>query len=508
MKDPELKDYYLKKILNARVYDVAVQSALLRAPRLSKRLENHIWLKREDQQQTFCYKLRGAFNKMSKLSQAELDKGVVAASAGNHAQGVALAAQKLGCKATIFMPTTTPELKQDSVDALGGIVKLEGDSYSDAGLAAAEYCKTHDVTYIPPFDDEDVIAGAGTVAAEILRQMESPLEAVFIPIGGGGLISGMACYIKAVNPTIKVIGVEPNDSAAMLDSIQDDERVSLPTVGIFADGVAVKKVGEKTFAICQQYVDEIITISTDEMCAAIKDIYEDTRSVMEPAGALGLAGIKKWLQLNPSKDKHFATVLSGANMNFDRLRHVSERAEIGEGRETVLAVQIPEKPGSFQRLFNFIGDLTVTEFNYRYSGADKEASIFIGIQKTDPELIAERIQTLADESYKPVDLSGNELAKVHGRHLVGGRAHNLQDERLYTFEFPERPMALKEFLEQISGRWNISLFHYRNHGSDFGRVLCGLQVPENTQAEFEIFLAELGYGYTFEDKNPFTELFL
>ena len=507
-----MKDYYLKKILNARVYDVAFQSPLQPAHRLSKRLGNTLWLKREDQQQIFCYKLRGAYNKMSCLGQDELKNGVVAASAGNHAQGVALAARKLGCRAVIFMPTTTPEIKRQAVENLGGLVKLVGDSYSDAGSAAHHYCKTNAMAYIPPFDDPDVIAGQGTVAAEIMRQIQQPLDAIFIPIGGGGLISGMAAYIKAVRPEIKIIGVEPDDSDAMARSVAANQRLILDEVGIFADGVAVKQVGEETFKLCKQYVDEFIVVSTDELCAAIKDIYEDTRSIMEPAGALGVAGIKKWLkrreeQGQPEENRHYATVLSGANMNFDRLRHVSERAEIGEGRESIIAVVIPERRGSFQRLFQIIGDMNITEFNYRYSGPDL-ASIFIGFQAADRERFDARFAELEQHNYRPVDLSNNEMTKVHGRHLVGGRVPELDDERVLSFQFPERPGALLNFLEHISGRWNISLFHYRNHGSDFGRVLCGLQVPKNTEVEFGVFLGELGYHYSDQTDNPFNALFL
>ena len=507
-----MKDNYLKKILNARVYDVAIETPLQKANLLSKRLNNTILLKREDHQQIFCYKLRGAFNKMSTLSQAQLDAGVVAASAGNHAQGVALAAQKLGCRAVIFMPTTTPDIKKNAVKNLGGEVILHGDSYSDAGAAADEYCKIHKMTYIPPFDDPDVIAGQGTVAYELLHQTTQDIDTVFIPVGGGGLLAGMAVYIKAVRPDIKIVGVEPDDSNAMSLSIAAGERLILDDVGIFADGVAVKQVGKTTFELCQQYVDDYICVSTDELCAAIKDIYEDTRSIMEPAGALGIAGIKKYLKQaetsgNPQTGQCFATVLTGANMNFDRLRHVSERAELGEGREAVIAVVIPEEPGSFQRLFEFIGDMSITEFNYRYSSPDS-ASIFIGIKKDSNEQIQALIATLEKQGYKPIDLSNNELAKVHGRHLVGGHAHSLTDEKLYTFEFPERPRALLDFLEKISGRWNISLFHYRNHGSDFGRVLCGLQVSDDSKQDFEAFLSDMAYRYTDETKNPYNELFL
>lgn len=503
-----MKDHYLKKILNARVYDVAIQSPFHVADRLTKRLENTLWLKREDQQQIFCYKLRGAFNKMVNLDKHQRDHGVVAASAGNHAQGVALAASKLGCRAVIFMPVTTPEIKREAVENLGGIVKLVGDSYSDTGSAAHAYCEQNGMTYIPPFDDPDVIAGQGTVAAEMMRQMQAPLDAVFVPVGGGGLIAGMGAYIKALRPDIRIIGVEPEDSDAMAQSLAAGERLVLDDVGIFADGVAVKQVGEETFRLCRQYVDEVITVSTDETCAAIKDIFEDTRSIMEPAGALGVAGIKKWLKQHDSiRNRHYATVLTGANMNFDRLRHVSERAEIGEGRENIIAVVIPEKPGSFQKLLQTIGDMSVTEFNYRYSGPEL-ASIFIGFKASNPQQVAACMANLKNGDYQPVDLSDNELTKVHGRHLVGGRAPELEDERLFAFQFPERPGALLNFLEQISGRWNISLFHYRNHGSDFGRVLCGMQVPANTEAEFDTFLGELGYHYSEQTNNPFNALFL
>ncbi len=507
-----MKEIYRKKILDAQtqVYEVAKHTPLEIAQRLSKRLDNRIFLKREDQQPIFCYKIRGAYNKMLSLSAEQLAHGVVTASAGNHAQGVALSAQKLGCEAIIVMPTTTPEIKIEAVQSFGATVELFGESFSDAASYAKKLCDAQHKTYIPPFDDPAIIAGQGTVAAELLEQHAGPIDALFIPIGGGGLVAGMAAYIKAVRPEIKIIGVEPNDSNAMQLSLAADERIELSDVGIFADGVAVKLVGEETFKLCQLYVDEMVTVSTDETCAAMKDIFEDTRSIMEPSGALGVAGIKKWLS---QQDKiktglNLVTVLTGANVNFDRLRHVSERTDIGEGREKIIAVSIPEKPGSFQKLLTVIGDLSVTEFNYRYSGPDGDASIFVGFKCDDPEVVASRMQQMQALGFEPVDFSDNELAKLHGRHLVGGRVHELKDERIFSFEFPERSGALLNFLEKVSGRWNISLFHYRNHGSDFGRVLCGIQVPVKTESAFSDFLQDLAYKFEEQTDNPFNKLFL
>ena len=502
-----MKDSYLKRILSARVYDVARQTSLDNAERLSKRLHNQVWLKREDQQPIFCYKIRGAYNKMRQLSAEQLKHGVVAASAGNHAQGVALSAQKLGCEAIIVMPTTTPDIKINAVKSFGGTVKLFGESYSDAAAYAHDLCVQEKKTYIPPFDDPDVIAGQGTVAAEIWREHSASIDAVFVPIGGGGLIAGMAAYLKALDSSLHIVGVEPVDSNAMGKSLDAGERIELDDVGLFADGVAVKKVGEEPFKLCQQYVDEVITITNDEMCAAIKDIFEDTRSIVEPSGALGVAGIKKWIKDNPGTGRNLITVLTGANLNFDRLRHISERTAIGEGLETILGVTIPEKPGSFQRLFNSLGELSVTEFNYRY-GDSESASIFVGFNCNDKELVAQRIQVLSDLQFDPVDLTDNSLAKLHGRHLVGGRAQELEDERLFSFQFPERKGALINFLNKVSGRWNITLFHYRNHGSDFGRVLCGMQVPPDTQQAFQAFLDELGYNVDEQTDNAFNRLFL
>ncbi len=502
-----MKDSYLKRILSARVYDVARQTSLDKAERLSERFGNHIWLKREDQQPIFCYKIRGAYNKMRKLTPEQLSKGVVTASAGNHAQGVALAAKKLGCEAIIVMPTTTPEIKQNAVRSFGGEVVLVGESYSDASVYADDLCKRQGRTYIPPFDDPDVIAGQGTVAAEIWRQHSGDIDAIFVPIGGGGLIAGMSAYLKVLNPNLHIVGVEPVDSNAMGKSLAAGKRIELDEVGIFADGVAVKKVGKETFKLCKQYVDEVITITTDEMCAAIKDIFEDTRSIMEPSGALGVAGIKKWIKKNPGTNRNLITVLTGANLNFDRLRHISERTAIGEGLETILAVTIPEKAGSFQTMFNLLGDLSVTEFNYRY-GDNTNASIFVGFNCADKTVVQQRIKELTEHEFNPVNLTDNSLAKLHGRYLVGGRAQELEDERLFSFQFPERKGALLNFLNKVSGRWNITLFHYRNHGSDFGRVLCAMQVPASTEQDFSTFLDELGYGYTEQTDNPFNQLFL
>jgi len=502
-----MKHAYLTRILNAHVYDIVKQTSLQKADRLSERFGNQIYLKREDEQAIFCYKIRGAYNKMSQLTAAELKRGVVAASAGNHAQGVALSAQKLGCDATIVMPTTAPEIKQQAVKSYGAKVKLVGESYSDAEGYARTLCEKEGKVYVPPFDDPDVIAGQGTIGAEIVRQFPHSIDAIFIPIGGGGLISGVSAFMKAVRPEVKIIGVEPEDSNAMALSVQAGKRIELDEVGIFADGVAVKKVGEETFRLVQQYVDEIITVSTDEMCAAIKDIFEDTRSIMEPAGALAVAGAKRYISDNQVRNQNLITIASGANINFDRLRHVSERTEIGEGREAVLAVTIPEEPGSFLEFCRLIGKTPVTEFNYRYA-SDKQAHIFVGFQCADKGHSKRCVTLLSEQGYDTIDLSDNELAKVHGRHLVGGRAPGLQDERLFSFEFPERPGALLNFLEQISHRWNISLFHYRNHGSDFGRVLCGLQVPVETNTDFDAFLVKLGYRNHEVSDNPFIERFL
>jgi threonine dehydratase len=498
---------YLEKILLARVYDVAIESPLDKATNLSRRINNTVWLKREDLQPVFSFKLRGAYNKMSSLSKAQLKRGVVAASAGNHAQGVALSAQVLGCAATIVMPATTPQIKIDAVAARGATVVLHGDSYDEAYHHAKGIAKTSRQVFVHPYDDPEVIAGQGTIAMELLRQARQPIDAVFVPVGGGGLIAGMAVYLKRLNPAIKVIGVEPEDADAMARSLCKKERVRLPQVGLFADGVAVKEVGEETFRLCQLYVDEIIRVDNDAICAAIKDVFEDTRSILEPAGALGVAGAKAWAVREKAKGKNLVAVASGANMNFDRLRFIAERAELGEKREAVLAVSIPERPGSFKAFCTLLGARSITEFNYRFSDPTV-AHIFVGVQVGN-RVEGEKLVAALEKHKLPVlDLTENEMAKLHIRHLVGGRAPQAEHEVLYRFEFPERPGALMRFLESLSDGWNISLFHYRNHGADYGRVLCGVQVPPKDTARFQRFLDGLGYRYWNESRNPAYKLFL
>ena len=498
---------YLERILTARVYDMAIESPLEDAPILSRRCGNRILLKREDLQPVFSFKIRGAYNKMAQLTAEELARGVITASAGNHAQGVALSAQKLGCQATIVMPVTTPQIKIDSVTRRGGHVVLFGDSFSDAYLHAVELEKTSGAAYIPPFDDPDVIAGQGTVGMEILRQHPGHIDAVFVPIGGGGLAAGVAAYIKRLKPEIKVIGVEPVDSDAMSQSIRQGHRVELKDVGLFADGVAVKLVGEETFRLCRELLDEIILVDTDAICAAIKDIFEDTRSITEPAGALAVAGIKAYVERESASGQTLVAINSGANINFDRLRHVSERSELGERREAIIAVAIPEQPGSFKRFCRLVGLRNITEFNYRYAD-DKTAHVFVGIQISKREDVTQLLSELAREGLEGIDLTDNELAKLHIRHLVGGHAPGLRDERVIHFEFPERPGALMRFLEAMRTDWNISLFHYRNHGADYGRVLVGIQVPARDHEAFQQFLDQLGYPYVEETDNPAYRLFL
>jgi len=503
---------YLTDILNARVYDVASETALDYARLLSSRLDNHIWLKREDQQPVFCYKIRGAYNKLSSMPQAELDAGVVVASAGNHAVGVALSASKLGVKAIIVMPKTTPAIKVEAVARWGADVRLEGDSFDGAFEYASTLSKNEQKQMIHPFDDPRIIAGQGTVGLEILKQFHGNPDAIFLPVGGGGLIAGVATYVKQVRPSVRIVGVEPEESDAMYRSLEAGRRVRLKQVGIFADGVAVKQVGKENFRLCRQFVDEVIRVSTDEICAAVKDTFEDTRTLVEPSGALGVAGIKKWLDDRktagkPVNGQNLVAVSSGANVNFDRLRHISERAEIGERREAVLAVTIPEQPGSFRRFCALIGNREVSEFNYRYN-SDKEAHIFVGIQIGKPGEIEALIAKLESKGFATVDLTDNEMAKLHARHMVGGRAPGLDNERLYSFEFPERIGALRNFLDQLGTQFNITLFHYRNHGSDFGRVLCGIRVPAVERKSFNEFLARLGYRYSEETSNPVYKLFL
>ncbi len=498
---------YLQKILTAKVYDVAIESPLDVAPVLSSRVGNRILLKREDQQQVFSFKLRGAYNKMAQLSRAERGRGIVAASAGNHAQGVALAAQRLGCKAVIVMPVTSPSIKVQAVAARGATVVLHGDSYSEAYDHAMKLRKASGATFVHPYDDPDVIAGQGTIGVEILRQCQGPLDAIFVPIGGGGLISGIASYVKRVRPEVKIIGVQPVDSDAMARSVAAGRRVKLQHVGLFADGVAVKQVGKETFRICRKLVDEIITVDTDSICAALMDIFEDTRAVLEPAGALPVAGIKLWCERNRIKGRTFVAVASGANMNFDRLRFVAERAELGEEREAILAVTIPERPGSFREFCALLGKRNITEFNYRYADS-RIAHIFVGIEVADRRETAGLLRAMNKQKIAAFDLSDNEMAKLHVRHLVGGHAPSVKNEILIRFEFPERPGALMRFLNSMSRDWNISLFHYRNHGADYGRVLVGMQVPPADRARFRTFLKRLGYYGVDETANPAYRMFL
>ncbi|MBT9612139.1 MAG: threonine ammonia-lyase, biosynthetic [Burkholderiales bacterium] len=498
---------YLKKILTSRVYDVALESPLDLAPVLSQRLGNTVLLKREDMQSVFSFKLRGAYNKMAHLPSAALKRGVIAASAGNHAQGVALAAQRLGCNATIVMPATTPQIKVSAVKNRGAKVILHGDSYDEAYHHARTLEKKHKLTFVHPYDDPDVIAGQGTVGMEILRQHGEAIHAIFVPVGGGGLIAGIAAYVKALRPEIKIIGVEPSDADAMYRSLKKKERVLLSQVGLFADGVAVKQVGEETFRLCKKFVDEIVLVDTDEICAAIKDVFNDTRSILEPAGALSIAGAKAYATHHKLKDKTLVAIASGANMNFDRLRHVAERAELGEQREGILAVTIPETPGSFKKFCTLLGPRNITEFNYRFADP-KVAHVFAGIEVQERGDIAHLISALKKVGISALDLTDNEMAKLHIRHLVGGRAPLAQNELLYRFEFPERPGALMRFLNSMSKGWNISLFHYRNHGTDYGRVLVGIQVPPKEKPAFQAFLDKLGYAYWDESKNPAYKLFL
>jgi threonine dehydratase len=498
---------YLQKILNARVYDVAIESPLEIARTLSRRLGNQVLLKREDQQPVFSFKLRGAYNKMAHLSAEQLARGVICASAGNHAQGVALAARKLGCKATIVMPVTTPRLKIDAVRALGGEVVLQGESYSDAHDHAKVLEAERGLTFVHPFDDPHVIAGQGTVAMEILRQHQGPLDAIFVAIGGGGLISGVAAYIKAVRPEIKVIGVQAKDSDAMLRSVRAGRRVTLQDVGLFSDGTAVKLVGEETFRLTRALVDDYVVVDTDAVCAAIKDVFQDTRSILEPAGALGVAAVKQYVAEHKLKGQTFVAITCGANMNFDRLRFVAERAEFGEQREALFAVTIPEERGSFKRFCELIGPRSVTEFNYRISDA-RVAHVFVGIaigQRDEADKIE---RTFARHGFATVNLTDDELAKEHVRHMVGGRSALAHDERLYRFIFPERPGALMRFLAALHPDWNISLFHYRNQGADFGRILVGLQVPASDERALRDFLDGLGLPYVDESDNPVYSLFL
>ena len=504
-----MQENYVERILKAKVYDIAVETSLEAAPRLSARLNNRVYFKREDLQPVFSFKIRGAYNKIAQLSSIAAQRGVICASAGNHAQGVALGARTRGIPAVIVMPLTTPEIKVQAVGGLGGEIVLHGDDYDHAYERATELARERGLVFVHPFDDPDVIAGQGTIAMEILRQMHGDdIDAIFVPVGGGGLIAGIAAYAKSLYPRIKIVGVEPEDAAGMFDSLRAGKRVTLERVGIFADGVAVRRVGEEPFRLAKQYVDEIVLVTTDQICAAIQDIFEDTRSIAEPAGALAVAGIKKYAAREACSGRSLIAINSGANMNFDRLRYVAERADLGAQREALLAVEIPEAPGSFLRFCELLGNHSVTEFNYRYRNA-KAAQIFVGLSLTAGK--SERaalIKIIGDAGFAVRDMTDNEMAKLHVRYMVGGQAGGLTDERLYRFEFPERPGALLKFLRAIGSAWNISLFHYRNHGSDHGRVLAGIQIPPATHTNFCLHLNELQYAYTEETHDQAYRIFL
>lgn len=497
----------LRLALTSQVYGAAVETPVSEAPRLSARVGNRVLLKREDQQPIFSFKLRGAYNKMSQLTAEERAKGVICASAGNHAQGVAFASQALGIPAVIVMPATTPDIKVQACRARGAEVLLHGDSFSDAETRAYEVQQQRGLTFVHPYDDPLVIAGQGTIALELLRQVEQDDYVVFVPVGGGGLIAGVASILRSLKPGVKIVGVEPDDSDAMQQSLQAGERVRLDTVGIFVDGVAVKQVGAYTFDLARRYVDDWVRVSTDEVCAAIKDVFDDTRAVLEPAGALSVAGLKKYAAEHGLQEQTLVALTCGANINFDRLRHVSERTEIGEKREAILAVTIPERPGAFLQFIDLIGSRAITEFNYRYAPRD-DARIFVGVQLGQASERQELLGLLQTHGYPALDLTDDELAKVHVRHMVGGRAPEAVNERVYAFTFPERPGALRDFLLNLQTGWNISLFHYRNHGSAHGRVLAGIQVSEDDLPKFAEFLSHLGYPAEEVTGNPAYRLFL
>src|SRR5690554_1527324 len=509
VESPIMLEHYVKKILQARVYDVALETPLSEARFMSKRLNNQVWIKREDLQPVYSFKIRGAYNKMAQLTEAEKAKGVIAASAGNHAQGLAMAAKVMGVKAVIVMPRITPDIKVQAVRARGARVILKGDAFDEALEHALELIKEHGYTYVPPYDDPDVIAGQGTIAMEILRQHPNPIHAIFVPVGGGGLIAGIAAYVKYLRPEIKIIGVEAEDAACLKAALDKGKRVILDQVGIFAEGVAVAQIGKEPFKICKNYVDQVITINTDEMCAAVKDIFEDTRGVAEPSGALSLAGLKKYVEETGITASNLICINSGANTNFERLQHIAERTELGEKREAILAVGIPERPGSFKNFCKIIGRRRmVTEFNYRYADPDN-AQVYVGVQvKQGGEDRLELILLLKEAGYPVVDLTDNELAKLHIRHLGGGRTPSDCNEEIYRFEFPERPGALLNFLNNLGQDWNISLFHYRNHGAAYGRVLVGLQVPNGDRPNVEAYLDKISYRYWRESDNPAYQLFL
>ncbi len=506
-KTNSMNTEYLQRILTSRVYEAAIRTDLQYAPGLSERLGNHVWLKREDQQPIFSFKLRGAYNKIVSLSVDERARGVITASAGNHAQGVAYAAQQLGIRAVIVMPVTTPSIKVRACEKRGAEVILYGDSYSDAETYARLLEQKNGMVFIHPYDDPLVIAGQGTIGLELSTQLADDSYTVFVPVGGGGLIAGIAVFLKSINPQIRIVGVEPDDADAMTQSLREGERVRLDTVGLFVDGVAVKQVGAHTFALVKEYVDEIITVSTDEVCAAIKDVFEDTRSIQEPAGALAVAGLKKYARERSLRDETLVALTCGANVNFDRLRHVAERVNYSERTEALLAVTIPERPGAFKELIRAVGARSITEFNYRFA-AQQQAHVLVGVQLASATEHGSFITSLEQAGYGVHDLSHNELALVHGRHLVGGRAPDAHNERLYRFDFPERPGALMAFLDTLDPEWNISLFHYRNHGSADGRVLAGVQVPDADLVRFTASLDQLGYPYVDEGSNPAYQLFL
>ncbi len=498
---------YVEKILDARIYDLAIETPVEAAPLLSHRLNNEVLLKREDLQPVFSFKLRGAYNKLRHLSAEQLEAGVIAASAGNHAQGLALAAKKMGVRATIVMPKTTPQIKVDAVRARGAKVVLVGDSYDAAAAHADKLIEEQGLTYIHPFDDPDVIAGQGTIGMEILRQIPGDLDAIFIAVGGGGLCAGVAAYVKHLRPEIKIIAVESDDAACLDAAIKAGRRVRLKEVGIFADGTAVAQIGKETFRLLKDLVDEVITVSTDEICAAIKDVYNDTRAICEPSGALGTAGLKKYVDAHGIEGQTLMAIQCGANIDFDRLRYISERTETGEKREAVLAVTIDEKPGSFQAFCTALRKRNITEFNYRYSD-DNLAQIFVGMKVKSDDDRRELVEELRGKKYVVSDMTDNETAKLHIRHMVGGRSPQVGEEQVFRFEFPERPGALLNFLVQLGGRFNISMFHYRNHGSAFGRVLVGLQASAKDRREVKKFLDDLGYRYTDETENEAYQFFL
>ncbi len=504
-----MQENYVERILKAKVYDVAVETALEPAPRLSRRLGNRVLFKREDLQPVFSFKIRGAYNKIAQLSAISAQRGVICASAGNHAQGVALGARTRGIRAVVVMPVTTPEIKVQSVADLGGEIVLHGDDYDQAYEHATELARERGLVFVHPFDDPDVIAGQGTIGMEILRQRHGDeIDAIFVPVGGGGLIAGIAAYVKSLYPRIKIIGVEPEDAASMYESLRAGRRITLDRVGLFADGVAVRRVGEETFRLARAYVDEILLVSTDQICAAIQDIFQDTRSIAEPAGALGVAGMKSYVAREGVRERTLISINCGANMNFDRLRYVAERADLGAQREALFAVQIPEAPGSFLRFCELLGKRSVTEFNYRFAGR-QAAQVFLGVALTQGgSERATLIESVAGAGFAVQDMTDNEMAKLHVRYMVGGQPQGLTDERLFRFEFPERPGALLRFLRAIGSGWNISLFHYRNHGSDHGRVLAGIQVPSATLADFHQHLADLHYAYVEETENPAYQIFL